>query len=423
MRPEVDDRVGITGSLADPATYGSGPPFAEFARRRRDAPVSWVDEVPLRRHSVRGTAVQRVGGYWAVTGHAAVVAASRNPEVFSSAEQGAFLPDPGSRADLERSRQLLVGMDPPGHTKLRRVITTAFSGAVVRQMRASIVDHARAIVRRTTTGQEVDAVAEIAAELPLLVLADLLGIPREDRGLFLRWSNNLVGFDDPAFGGGDVEVFQKTFVEAFGYAIASAKAKRRNPGDDLVSRLVTAEVDGRRLTEKEFCHLWLLLVVAGNETTRHLISGGLDLLVDRPDLTRLLPGRPDLVAGTVEEMLRWTTPIMQFRRTAVCDTELAGRRIRAGDKVVLYYISANRDEAVFADPDRFDPGRTPNPHVAFGIGPHFCLGSHLARTEAVALFEELAVHLPGLARRGPAVRLESNFMNGFRRLPVVFDAG
>jgi cytochrome P450 len=411
-----------TVSLADPTTFTSGPPFAEFARRRREAPVGWVDEVRLQRRSARGVAVQHLGGYWAVTTHAGVVAASRKPDVFS-AERGAFLADPTSRADLERHRQLLVGMDPPAHIRLRRVVTSAFTGSVVQGMRASIVDHARAIVRRVVAGGELDAVADIAAELPLLVLADLLGVPREDRGLFLRWSNNLVGFDDPAFGGGDVEVFQQTFVEAFGYALAAAKDKRRNPGEDLMSRLVTAEVLGRRLTEKEYCHLWLLLVVAGNETTRHLISGGLDLLADRPDLAQRLARRPDTVPATVEEMLRWTTPIMQFRRTATRETELEGQRIGAGDKVVLYYISANRDEAVFHDPSRFDPDRFRNQHVAFGVGPHFCLGSHLARAEAVALFEGLAEHLPALERRGPATRLASNFMNGIRHLPIAFDRG
>jgi len=412
--------TGSTGSIADPATFVAGPPFAEFARMRTQDPVSWVDEVSLTRRSAKGAAVQRVGGFWAVTRHAAVVAVSRNVEVFSSAERGAFLTDPASRADLERSRQLLVGMDPPAHTKLRRVVTSAFTAALVRQMRESIAEHARDIVRRAVSGEEIDAVVDVAAELPLLVLADLLGIPREDRGLFLRWSNHLVGFDDPAYGGGDVEVFKQTFIEAFGYAIAAGKQKRRNPSDDLVSKLVVAEVDGRRLTEAEFCHLWLLLVVAGNETTRHLISGGLDLLADRPDLARRLSQRPDLVPGAVEEMLRWTTPIMQFRRTALRDIEVEGKQIRAGDKVVLYYLSANRDEEVFADPDRFDPQRSPNPHLAFGIGPHFCLGSHLAKVEATILFEELAGHLEGLRRRGPSVRLESNFMNGLKQLPIAF---
>jgi cytochrome P450 len=410
----------VTGGLADPATYRTGPPYREFARRRRDAPVGWVAEVALPRRSTRGTAVHRLGGFWAVTRHATVVAASRAPEVFSSAARGAFLADPVSPDDLARARQLLVGMDPPEHTWLRRMVTAAFPPAAIRQLRPAIARHACSLVRRVVTGAELDAVTDLAAELPLLVLADLLGIPRQDRGLFLRWSHQLVGFDDPAFGGGDVARFKATLQEAFGYALGVAREKRRRPGDDVVSRLVTTELAGRRLTEPEFCQLWLLLVVAGNETTRHLIAGGLDLLADRPDLARRLAGRPDLTAGAVEEMLRWTTPIMQFRRTAVRDTVLDGQPIRAGDKVVLYYISANRDERVFPDPDRFDPARSPNPHLAFGAGPHFCLGSQLARLEATVLFRGLAGHLDRLRRAGPALRLESNFMNGLRSLPVRF---
>jgi cytochrome P450 len=263
-------------------------------------------------------------------------------------------------------------------------------------------------------------VTDLAAELPLLVLADLLGMPAEDRGLLFGWSNNLVGFDDPEFGGGDIDVFKRTFVEAFGYALASAGERRRRPGPDLVSRLVTAEVDGRRLTEAEFCHLWLLLVVAGNETTRHLLSGAVEEFVDRPGLVARM-ATPDVVPVAVEELLRWTTPIMQFRRTARTDTELDGQSIASGDKVVLYYLSANRDERVFPHADSVDLGRTPNPHVAFGVGPHFCLGAQLARVEAVIMLTTLLPHLRRLRRAGPTVRLASNFMNGIKTLPVRLD--
>jgi hypothetical protein len=418
-QPAAGPPTRAGGQLADPATYRTGPPHREFARRRREAPVGWVAEVPLPRRSTT-TGTQRVGGYWAVTRHPTVVAVSRAPDRFSSAAGGAFLADPASPEDLERTRQLLVGIDPPEHTWLRRMVTMAIPPAAVRRLQPAIAGHVRALVARVVAGDDFDAVTELAAELPLLVLADLLGVPRQDRGLFLRWSNQLVGFDDPAFGGGDVKQFKAALAESFGYACQAARAKRRNPGEDVVSRLVTAELDGRRLTEREFCHLWLLLVVAGNETTRHLISGGLDLLADRPRLARRLAARPDLVTGAVEELLRWVTPIMQFRRTAMCDTVLDGQPVRAGDKVVLYYISANRDETVFPDPDRFDPARSPNPHLAFGAGPHFCLGSQLARVEATALFGALAGHLGRLRRAGPAVRLESHFMNGLRALPVRF---
>lgn len=411
--------VGV-GSLADPATFAAGPPLEEFARRRREEPVGWVEEVPVVRRSGRGEVQRRLGGYWAVTSYQAVVEASRQPGVFSSAARGAFLTEPASPADLQRMRQLLVGMDPPEHTALRRFATVAFTPAKVRALQAGIAGHARRLVAEAVARDEVDAVADLAAELPLLVLAELLGVPVEDRALFLRWSNNLVGFDDPAFGGGDVDVFRRALTEALGYAATMRRERRRNPGDDLVSRLVTTEIDGHRLGEREFAFLWLLLVVAGNETGRHMMSGALDLLADRPDLARELVDDPGLVAPTVDELLRWLTPIMQFRRTATRDTVLAGQEIAVGDSVVLYYLSANRDESVFEAPDEFRPRRSPNPHLAFGSGPHFCLGSHLARLEAVVLLEELRPYLTRLRRTGPAERLRSNFMNGIKRLPISF---
>ncbi|WP_018680601.1 cytochrome P450 [Actinokineospora enzanensis] len=409
--------------LADPARYVAGPPMAEFARRRAHEPVGWVDEPELVRHRPDGTAVtQRGDGFWAVTRYAAVREASRAPEVFSSAAGGAFLTDPKSRADAERTRQLLVSMDAPEHTAVRRVVTAAFTPRAVRELGAAIEAHAHALVGRVVAAGEFDAVADLAADLPLLVLADLLGMPREDRALLFDWSNNLVGFDDPEFGGGDVAAFQQTFVQAFGYALAAAADRRRRPGDDLVSRLVTAEVDGRRLTEREFCHLWLLLVVAGNETTRHLVSGTVELAADRPEVRAALgPGGDHATA--VDELLRRITPIMQFRRTAVRDTVLDGQAIAEGDKVVLYFLSANHDESVFADPHLLDLARDPNPHLSFGVGPHFCLGAHLARAEAVALLRALAPHVGGLRRRGPTERLASNFMNGIKALPVAVTGG
>lgn len=342
---------------ADPAACRDGPPFAELARRRSEHPVTWADELSLPLKAPSRSLERRVGGFWLVTGQAALVEASRNPAVFSSAERGAFLAEPVTRAELERSRSLLIGMDPPEHLRIRRAAVAAFTPAAVRGMRASVARHAGMIVRRLLAAGEFDAVADCASELPTLVLADLLGVPRADRGLFVEWSNNLVGFDDPRFGGGDVVTFRRTFREAFGYGRELARRRRASPRDDLVTRLVTVEVDGSRLSDEEFCSLWLLLVVAGNETTRHLVSGALDVLVERPAL------RAELAAGTsgipclVEELLRWITPIMQFRRTAVADAELAGRLVRAGDAVVLSFLAANRDPAVFADPDGFDPAR------------------------------------------------------------------
>ena len=409
--------TGTTGALAVPATYSAGVPWADFARCRHEAPVSWVVEPELERHGSAGRTAVRGRGFWAVTRHEDVIAASRATEVFSSAAQGAFLADPRTADDLERVRQLLVNMDAPAHARIRRLVTGAFTPRAVAELAAGIREHASALVAAVVRAERFDAVADLAAELPLLVLADLLGIPRADRGLLLTWSNNLVGFDDPEYGGGSIDIYRQTFAEAFRYARELAAHRRRAPGRDLVSRLVTAGTGGG-LTSAEFCQLWLLLVIAGNETTRHLLSGGLLALATHPAQRDRLAAEPDLTGRAVDELLRWVTPIMQFRRTATADTVLGGQAIRAGEKVVLYYISANRDAAAFDQPDELRLDRDPNPHLAFGIGPHFCLGSHLARLEARVLLDELRPWLTRLEMTGPPVRLASNFMNGLKSLPM-----
>lgn len=410
--------------LADPATYARGVPHEEFRRRRHEAPVSWVDEPVLTYHGTDGGERTRRGtGFWAVTRHATVVAASRAPGTYSSAARGAFLADPRTTEDLHRARQLLANMDAPEHRRIRKHVTAAFTPNAVQRMAAGIGAHAGALTRRIATAGGFDAVTDLAAELPLLVLVDLLGMPRADRGLLFGWSNALVGFDDPEYGGGSVDAYRRTFKEAFGYARELAALRRRRPGDDLVSRLVAGEVDGRRLTEPEFCQLWLLLVIAGNETTRHLLSGALLALTEWPEQSARLAADPGLTPRAVDELLRWVTPIMQFRRTAVVDTDLAGQPVQAGDKVVLYYVSANRDEQVYRDPDRLDLGRQPNPHLAFGVGPHYCIGSHLAHLEARTLLDALRPYLTRMRVDGPVLRLESSFMNGIKSLPMALSSG
>lgn len=410
--------------LSDPARYGLGVPHDEFARLRREAPVAWVDETPLWRHREGSGRTVRGSGYWLVTRHATVTAASRAPDVFSSSERGAFLADPTSRADLERNRQLLLNMDAPEHAAMRRLVAPAFTPRAIRALEGSVRAHAEALVARVLDLDSFDVVADLATELPLLVLADLLGIPRGDRHLLYKWSNNLVGFDDPEYGGGDVDVFRGTFVEAFRYALDLADEKRRRPADDVLSRLLVSEIDGRRLTDREFCHFWILLVVAGNETTRNLISGGVHALLENPAERDRLVSEPSLLGSAVEELLRFVTPIMLFRRTATRDVELDGQPIASGDKVALSYSSANRDERVFgATPDALDVARDPNPHLAFGVGPHFCLGAHLARLEVATLFEFLLPHMDRLVPTGPPARLESNFMNGIKSMPARFEPG
>ncbi|WP_422768932.1 cytochrome P450 [Plantactinospora sp. WMMC1484] len=404
--------------LADPATYADGVPHDHLARLREQAPLAWVDEPDLVRHSSAGRTVHRGSGYWIALTHAAVVEASRRPESFSSSARGAFLVDPRTRSDLVQARQLLVNMDAPQHSKVRRLVTSVFTPRAVARLVDGVHRHARRLADTLHERGEADAVADFAAELPLLVLADLLGLPPEDRHLLFKWSNYLVGFDDPEYGGGDVEAYRRTMFEAFQYAMAMRTERQRRPTDDLGSLLATAQVDGERLTDREYCNFWLLLVVAGNETTRHLLANTLLLMSGHPAERRRLIADPALMPSAVDELLRMITPIMQFRRTATHETTLAGVRVQAGQKVVLSYAAANRDPAVFADADRLDLGRDPNPHLAFGIGPHFCLGSHLARLETTAALAALGPRLDGLALTAPPVRLESNFVNGLKSLPI-----
>jgi cholest-4-en-3-one 26-monooxygenase len=263
-----------------------------------------------------------------------------------------------------------------------------------------------------------DFVTDVACELPVIAICELLGVPVEDRAQILAWSNAMVGMDDPEYG--DPVAGQIAAMQLAMYANDLGERRRADPRDDVVSALVTAEVDGERLGPAEFNALVLVLAVAGNETTRNLISGGLLALFEHPEERARLQADPALVPSAVEEMLRWVTPVMHFRRTATRDVDLGGERLRAGDKVVMFYVSANRDEAVFAAPDRFDVARTPNDHLAFGFGPHYCLGAALAQLEARVLFEELLRRLPDIRPDGAAVRLRTTHFNALKHLPVRF---
>lgn len=404
--------------IAHPGTYAVGVPHEEFSRRREHEPVAWVPEPLLWRHSSGGRIASQGSGFWAATTHEAVLSASRRSQDFSSGAKGVFLTDPRTPGDLRLTRQLLVNMDAPQHGRIRKLVTSVFTPRAVRELAGSVTAHAESLVEKVVRAGDFDVVTDLASELPLLVLSDLLGMPAEDRHQLYRWSNHLVGFDDPEYGGGDVDAYRTTMAEAFSYALKLGMQRREHPTGDLISLLANAEVDGERLSDREFCNFWLLLVVAGNETTRHLTAGSLQALVEHPGQRDALVSGAAPVSSAVEELLRWITPIMQFRRTAVQDTELCGQPIAAGEKVVLFYISANRDAAVFSDPQRLDLSRDPNPHLSFGIGPHFCLGAHLARLELAALLTAIRPHLPRLELTGPVVRLESNFVNAVKSMPA-----
>lgn len=392
--------------IYDPDVYVQGVPHEAFKKLREEAPVFFHDEPGGR-------------GFWAVTKYEDVVTVSKDPGRFSSARGGTNIPD-YPPDDLSSIRLLLVNMDPPQHRKFRRLVSTGFTPRIIKRLEPQMRATTRAIVDKVASEGSCDFVTQIAAELPLQVLADLMGIPQEDRHKVFDWSNRLIGFDDPEFQT-SLEDARVASAEVWMYANELAAKKRKNPGGtDIVSVLLEAEVDGERLREDEFDAFFLLLSVAGNETTRNLISGGMLALMENPEQLQRLVQNPSLVPSAVEEMLRWVTPVMHFRRTATRDTELRGQKIKEGDKVIIYYISANRDEDVFDDPYTFDITRNPNEHLAFGIGEHFCLGNNLARLEIRIMFEELLSRLPDMEVAGPVRRLRSNFINGVKELPVRF---
>lgn len=394
--------------LGNPDTYRDGFPHDLFARLRRETPVLWCPE-PATAGFEGGP------GLWAVTRHADVVLAGKTPSVFSSHAGGTFIRDSAPR-DLREMQRAMLNTDPPEHSKLRRIVSKAFTPRVVQGMAESITKHAHDVVGKLGDGDELDFVEHVSAEMPLLVLADILGVPASERHLLYDWTNRMVGFGDPEIG--DPKSYFSAFVELFAYAAELTKQKRERPTDDVWSLVVNAEVEGERLSDDDLDRFFQLLVIAGNETTRNLFNGAIITLAEHPDQWRELREDPALLPTAIEEVLRYHPPVMQFRRTAVADVELGGQQIKAGDKVVLCYASANRDEDVFADPDRFDITRTENPHLSFGAGPHFCLGNAVARLEARALLPILFDRFPTIEVTAPPVRLKSNFINGISELPV-----
>jgi cholest-4-en-3-one 26-monooxygenase len=391
--------------LFDPDLYVRGVPHDAFKLLRAEAPVHF-------HHEPSGT------GFWAVTKYEDVVTVGKDPGRFSSHRGGTNIQDYPAE-DLSTIQMLMLNMDPPQHNKFRRLVSQGFTPRMVGLLEKRIHEVTRGIIDKIAAKGECDFVRTVAAELPLQVIAEILGIPLDDRDKVFEWSNRLIGFDDPEFQNSFEEGKQAAF-EMWNYANELAETRKDRKGEDLVSVLLNAEVDGVGLTEMEFDAFFLLLSVAGNETTRNLISGGLLALLEHPEQRNRLLADPSLIPSAVEEMLRWVTPVMYFRRTATRDTELRGVKIKENDKVCVYYTSANRDEDVYADGHVFDVGRTPNEHLAFGVGQHFCLGTSLARLEIRAMFEELLRRLPDVELAGDVRRLRSNFINGYKQIPVRF---
>jgi cholest-4-en-3-one 26-monooxygenase len=399
-------------NLWDKDRFVEGVPHDWFTELRREAPVYWHEEDP---------GVEGGGAFWCVTNYDDVVTVNRDNALFSSAERLVYLWDP-DQANLEQQRMLMLNMDPPMHTRYRRLINKGFTPRMVGELESTMKKRTSEIIDNVAKRGECDFVVDVASELPLQVIADLMGVPQDDRHKLFDWSNQMIGAEDPEYGITE-EITQHASMELYAYANMLAEQKRADPKDDLISVLTHSEVDGEQLSEIELDLFFLLLTVAGNETTRNLISHGMVALLENPEELEKVRKNRALLPGAVEEMLRWATPVMNFRRTAMQDTELSGQKIKAGDKVVIWYISANRDEQAFEDPFKFDVERTPNEHVAFGGGgPHFCLGANLARMEINVMFDEVLNRLDDIEMTAPPARLRSNFINGLKHIPLKFTA-
>jgi cytochrome P450 len=402
-----EDAISIGGvDLADPATYASGMPYDAFRELRRRAPVAWhpYGDGP---------------GFLALTGYDEILAVSRDSATWSSQASGVFF-EPARPEDEFQLALMMLTMDPPRHTKLRSLVSRGFTPRQVARLNDHVADMARHIVDDVMERGECDFVNDIAGALPSFVIAELLGIPLQD-GRRLYELTEIMNSGAV----GDTHVEHSHVLDAqmqmFQYGTELAARKRTEPGDDIATSLLQAEVDGERLTDLEFNMFFLLLINAGGDTTRNLVAAGILAMMEHPDQQARLAADPSLLPSAIEEMLRYTSPVTVFVRTATKDTELQGISVKAGDRAAMFYPSANRDETRFADPDRFDIGRAPNPHLAFGGGgTHFCLGANLARVEASALVPEVLSRMTDLELAGPVERVRSNLMNGIHSMPVRF---
>jgi cholest-4-en-3-one 26-monooxygenase len=389
--------------LTDPDLYTHGFPHQVFRELRETQPVSW--QLP-----------PTGPGFWAVTRYADIVTVLKSPKIFSSWRGGALLADPPP-AFLDKLREGMLNRDPPDHTMLRRLVNKAFSPRRIEELDHRIADHARALVDRVRDAGQCNFATDVAGEMPLFVISEILGVPLADRARLYALTSRMFGSDieDPAAAFRDGMAAAEE-VRAYGADLGRAKA--RSPGEDIISDLLASEIDGKRLTDGEFQAFFMLLFNAGADTTRTLLCFGLDLLIDRPQLCAELRADPELLTTAIEEMLRFESPVIQFRRTATQDTVLGTTAIREGDKVIVFFPSANRDDSVFVDPDRFDARRTPNDHLAFGYGTHFCLGAPLARLESRHVFREVLSSLHDIERIAPLVPARTNFIRSVRKLEI-----
>ncbi len=396
----------------DPDLCQAGVPLEQFAELRRTAPVWWVEQAP------EAHAGFEASGFWAVSSHADVSAVSKNSVDFSSQENGAiirFAPDM-TRDQVELQSVMLINQDPPDHTKIRSIISRGFTPRSINGQHDMLVERANNIIDEAIAKGSGNFVDEVASELPLQAIADLMGVPQEDRGKLFDWSNTMMSYDDPDFEGNPDEAAAEILM----YAMGLAAQRAEDPQDDIITRLITADVDGHgKLSDDEFGYFVIMLAVAGNETTRNAITHGMNAFFDNPDQWELW--KKERPSTMVDEVIRWATPVTVFQRTAINDVMVGDVQVKAGERVGIYYASANHDEAVFTNPEKFDITRDPNPHLSFGgHGAHYCIGANLARLEVEIMFNALADRLPDITRTGEAKRLRHGWINGIKDLPVKY---
>ena len=400
--------------FTDPDIHAERLPVEELAELRRNAPIWWNEQTD-------GRGGFDDGGFWVVSKHKDVKEVSIRSDVFSSLENTALprYKDGTVQQQRETGKFVLLNMDAPQHTRLRKIISRGFTPRAVERLREDLNERARQIVAKAAAEGSGDFVEQVSCELPLQAIAGLLGVPQEDRMKLFHWSNEMVGDQDPEFARNDA---MGASVELITYAMQMAADRAQNPGEDIVTKLIEADIDGHKLSDDEFGFFVILLAVAGNETTRNSITQGMMAFTDFPDQWELY--KRERPATTADEIVRWATPVTSFQRTALEDYELSGVQIKKGQRVVMVYRSANFDEDVFEDPFAFNILRNPNPHVGFGgTGAHYCVGANLARMTIDLMFNAIADAMPDMKSAGKPERLRSGWLNGIKHWQVDYGSG